>query len=436
MFPIIASPRRIKLQPDFSTLYIKRGVQTIKLPINESAASILSLCTGSNSINKIIDLLAEKYNEELEVVSGLVTEFINNSAQMGTICWSPNPSPEIIDIRGSKAYYTPDIIVIEITKKCPLSCKHCFQNSGPGNSLEMDRGTLEGLCEEIVSLGVDVLQLTGGEPLIYPGVEQIIKALSCSGIILTITTNGMVGSPSALEALKTMKGTGGWIQVSIDGLEETHNYMRENKQSYSKAISFIKSLVAIGLDVNVATCVTEESIGELKLLSQLVKDLGVRIHRIGCVSERGRAIEKGIKATSDFRQRVHEDVEWLKTNLNSQGFAITGFEDNLVLENKHKKINCGAGYRVLKLSPEGNIHPCPLMDNPIGSIRKISLTEFIKTNGLKFASVKAPSAEICGNCEKLVFCHDCMAEALLHRNSTECQWSAKQGIDVLLLHTT
>lgn len=193
--------------------------------------------------------------------------------------------------------------------------------------------------------------------------------------------------------------------------------------------------MSIGLDVNVATCVTEESIGELKLLSQQVKDLGARIHRIGCVSERGRALENCIKATSDFRQRVQEDVEWLKTNLNSQSFTVTGFEDNLVLENKHKMTNCGAGYRVLKLSPDGNIHPCPLMNNPIGSIKKISLTDFIKTHGLKFAGVKPPSADICGNCEKLVYCHDCMAEALLHRNNNECQWSARQGIDAMFLHT-
>ena len=108
----------------------------------------------------------------------------------------------------------------------------------------MDQGTLEGLCEEIVSLGVDILQLTGGEPLIYPGVERIIKTLSCSGINLAITTNGMVSSPSIVEALQTMKGTGGWIQVSLDGLEETHNYMRANKQSFSKAISFINRTYA------------------------------------------------------------------------------------------------------------------------------------------------------------------------------------------------
>ncbi|MCA9939324.1 MAG: radical SAM protein, partial [Anaerolineales bacterium] len=95
-------------------------------------------------------------------------------------------------------------------------------------------------CEEMVTMGVDMVQLTGGEPLIYPGVDAIIEFFIQRDIRLSITTSGIVNSPKTNQAIARMKGTGGWVQVSLDGLEDTHNQMRGNRHGYSSAVAFIQ----------------------------------------------------------------------------------------------------------------------------------------------------------------------------------------------------
>lgn len=424
VYPILVPPKRIKLQPDYSTLYTNGGIQQI----NESAASILGLCTGMNSVQDIIDRLVLKYDEKEEKVTAFVRDFLEHSANIGTINLSEHSIESTIDIIGSEEYWTPDSVVIETTHNCPLSCRHCFLDAGHGANI--DRTKLENLCKEAIDIGVNMVQLTGGEPLIYPGIEEIIQISIQGNTRLGITTSGFVSSPRIYEALGSMKGKG-WVQISLDGLEDTHNNMRNHPHSYSKAVDFISKLVSMGIDVHIATCVTDISVDELQMLCQKVKDLGARVHRIGVVTERGRAKVNKIGSPASLRQRVAKDVMKLKMLYESQSFRIAGFEDKDLV--KHPGIkNCGAGYRVLKISPDGKIHPCPMMDLPIGTTRHNSLSEFSQKMGGRFAKIQSPSKEFCEACPNLSFCDGCVSEALLYRNTVEkCSWSESQNIDAV-----
>ena len=175
MYPMLSPPRRLKLQPDISTLYTSGGMQIATHFINESAASIVCLCDGQNSVQDIVRQLIVKYSETEEKVSEFVREFLDQSTHLGTISWSTRSVPVNLTVLGSTKYWTPDAVVIELTYNCPLACKHCYLNAGHG--ISFDRKALHRLCEEAVTLGVDMVQLTGGEPLLYP---EIWTSVHCS----------------------------------------------------------------------------------------------------------------------------------------------------------------------------------------------------------------------------------------------------------------
>ena len=63
---------------------------------------------------------------------------------------------------------------IEITNKCNLLCKHCFNSSGSIKNEEIALKTLEDIIDKIIDKGVDVITITGGEVQLYSKLNSLI----------------------------------------------------------------------------------------------------------------------------------------------------------------------------------------------------------------------------------------------------------------------
>ena len=63
---------------------------------------------------------------------------------------------------------------IEITNKCNLLCKHCFNSSGSVKNKEIALKTLEDIIDKIIDKGVDVITITGGEVQLYSKLNSLI----------------------------------------------------------------------------------------------------------------------------------------------------------------------------------------------------------------------------------------------------------------------
>jgi hypothetical protein len=89
-------------------------------PINKSAFQILSLCDGQHTFEK----LSQKYNSDIKEI---VNEFITNANRVGTIELSSVKKASNLKILGTKDFWIPIVVVIELTYKCPLFCQHCYR---------------------------------------------------------------------------------------------------------------------------------------------------------------------------------------------------------------------------------------------------------------------------------------------------------------------
>ncbi len=111
--------------------------------------------------------------------------------------------------------------IVEITSRCDLSCPVCLVDAGDANDMSVDtfRRVLDGL---IAAEGqVDVLNLSGGEPLTHPRVREIVaEALSRPEIVrVSISTNGLrlLGEPDLLDWLKAGNVV---ISLQFDGFSD------------------------------------------------------------------------------------------------------------------------------------------------------------------------------------------------------------------------
>ena len=116
---------------------------------------------------------------------------------------------------------------ISVLDRCNLRCTYCM----PEESLHargvflrpqylLSDGEIELLVRTFVSLGVQKLRLTGGEPLLRPGFVELVDRLArIHGLTdLALTTNAVL-IPRHAEALK--KAGLGRITVSLDSLDES-----------------------------------------------------------------------------------------------------------------------------------------------------------------------------------------------------------------------
>ena len=122
---------------------------------------------------------------------------------------------------------------LELTSKCNLSCKHCYNLSGidsPKDKMGIPEWVdfAKGL---VANGGIFQATITGGEPLILgEGLFDILDILSDDGTVFNLISNGFLFSKKIGKRLE--KYNFFWIQISIDSSEESiHDEFRGAKGS-------------------------------------------------------------------------------------------------------------------------------------------------------------------------------------------------------------
>ena len=108
--------------------------------------------------------------------------------------------------------------------------------------LEID--LLEGVVADAAAIGYRVMSVSGGEPLLYPGLAQLLRAAHTSGLVTTVTTNGMLLDQRQLDVLQADCDL---VAISLDGIPESHNFMRNSTRAFDDMCARLPALRASGI---------------------------------------------------------------------------------------------------------------------------------------------------------------------------------------------
>ena len=154
-------------------------------------------------------------------------------------------NPQIIDNFGRKHTY----LRISLTDRCNLRCFYCMPEEGVELTDKQHIMTLEeivGISERFVSLGVDTIRLTGGEPLIRKNVETLIRELARLGVTLKLTTNGIVLD----KFFDVLKEAGlRKINISLDTLEKSKSVFITKRDYFYRILDNIQKAIEHGFDI-------------------------------------------------------------------------------------------------------------------------------------------------------------------------------------------
>ena len=185
-----------------------------------------------------------------------------------------------------------------VTGRCNLKCKHCFQ--GTPNKSIYDLST-----EEVLNV-IDILgenfitrvNLTGGEPLVRPDIEDILAAFKRNHIKLcTVSSNGVLLDEKMISLFKKYDMHPSF-QISFDGVG-CHDWLRGVPGTEEKVIRAIKLCVENDIKVVMATCLHKDNIHSLEDTVKLAESLGcVRIKINPVTAFNNYSNENGVRLLS------------------------------------------------------------------------------------------------------------------------------------------
>jgi radical SAM enzyme (rSAM/lipoprotein system) len=311
----------------------------------------------------------------------------------------------------------------ECTLRCNLSCRHCGSDCKRDSTVsDMPVGDFLHVIDEIipiVSPAKTLIVFSGGEPLLRKDLEEAGLALYNRGFAWGMVTNGLLLDEKRLKSLINAGLRS--ITVSLDGFEDSHNWLRMNASSFKKAYHAISLLTKTSnLRFDVVTCVHEKNIHELNSFKEFLVQTGLKEWRIFTIFPIGRAgtdadlqlSPQNFKALFDFIALTRKTSD-IKLNYGCEGFL--GAYEGEVRDNF---FFCRAGINVASILADGSISACPNMrGNFIQG--NIYTDKFVEIWNNKFKLHRDRSWTKTGMCAECNFFSYCQGNGLhLHNEET------------------
>ena len=299
----------------------------------------------------------------------------------------------------------------ECTLRCNLNCIHCGSDCTKDSSItDMPVDDFLKALDQLNGLinpNKTMIVLTGGETLVRKDVETIGSLLYKRGFPWGIVTNGMLLNKQRLISL-TNAGMRA-VTISLDGLKESHNWLRGSGKSFDRALAAIKLLPQTkNLKYDVVTCVNRKNFNELAQIRDLLIGIKIKHWRIFTITPIGRAEENAdlqlepqeFKELFDFIKKTRQDNN-IKLN-----YGCEGFLGNYEGEVRDNFFFCHAGINIASVLADGSISACPnLRDNFIqGNIYKDNFAEVWQNRYEKFRDRSWTKTGICSDCEFYKHC--------------------------------
>lgn len=278
--------------------------------------------------------------------------------------------------------FYPDTAVWELTNACNANCIHCGSKSGLPRPGELTEEQALQLCDDLHELGCKRITLMGGELFLSSYWEKVAKRLVDYGMRVAPLTNGILVNKENRAKLKACGVSN--ISFSLDGLAETHDYIRGIPGIFDQAVEHIREARADGFLIGINTTVTALNLKEIPKLHDFLVQEQIPLWQIQIVEDMGNVNDNQelqldvaqyyelAKCMAELRQRnqIHimtcHNIGW-----------FTSFEPMLRAE---PFTGCIAGRYAVGIESNGNVRGClSIMGDPEanveGNIKERSLVE-------------------------------------------------------------
>ncbi|MFC2131826.1 radical SAM/SPASM domain-containing protein [Bacteroidota bacterium] len=402
---------------------------------------VATLCNGTNTITDIGNQILQDFDHSIDYIDDLVRLTVHSMDKNQVLFWQKSKTHDSRDFgfmgqheiptNGNRYLSTPTNVIWEITSACNLRCSQCYASSNKALTNELNTEEAKRLIDIFHDWKVFTLTLSGGEPLMRPDIFELLDHISKKNFNTQILSNGTLITDDIICRLKDTSVDR--VQVSIDGLEKTHDSLRGMNGAFKSTVRALSPLIDAGFEVCVSITANKKNINEILDLVNYVGSIGVEIFKVGVFMPYGRGEDnKALSLTPQDMKRLSNIINTRRKELEESVIQINnkdfypwltkkrfGNDSNSIRINEDKKVACAVGNTTMYILPDGKATPCNYLRHLIiGDLTQIDPWEIWNNSELlqRFRNIKQSHLNgQCNNCEFLGNgCDDagCRARAL------------------------
>ena len=354
------------------------------------------------------------------------------------------------------AGYTAYSVSWNLTQRCNLECAHCYMSAFAGADTRGELTTAEcrRVMDEIAEINPSVfLILTGGEPLLRRDIWDVAAYAAEKKFTTVFGTNGVLLREREARLMREHRVLG--ASISLDSTDpKKHDAFRHLPNAWEGAVRATRVLTDEGLDFSLHMSVTDWNVGEVPAMIDLARDLGAKVLNFFFLVRTGRgrdltdidtaAYERILSYLARVQGVGSGPPSWVQRMLGratapdptdkfeDPWSTPVGHADGLLIRAKcaphFRRIvwemnpaspllknyahgSCPAGKYYCRITPTGDVTPCPYMPVSVGNLRGAAFDELWRT-APAFDALREPTlGGRCGACEFSKVCGGCRCRA-------------------------
>jgi MoaA/NifB/PqqE/SkfB family radical SAM enzyme len=241
----------------------------------------------------------------------------------------------------------PIVAHIVPIRRCNLSCTYCNEYddfSQPVPTVVMLRRV-----DRLVELGTTVITISGGEPLLHPELDLIIRHIRSRGSIATLITNGYLLTPDRIKLLN--RAGLDHLQISIDNATPDE-VSKKSLKVLDKKLQWLAEFAEFQVNINSVIGTSVQHPEDAARVARRAAELGL-VTTVGIVHDGGGQL----RPLSEQEQHVYQQIVSIVTKSFSTFAYYNQFQKNLV-HGLSNDWHCRAGSRYLYICENGLVHYC------------------------------------------------------------------------------
>ncbi|HEY7353293.1 MAG TPA: radical SAM protein [Terriglobales bacterium] len=310
---------------------------------------------------------------------------------------------------------------LEVTRRCPLECQHCYNNLEMGDlaarNRELSKEEYFAVLDELSQMGVIWLLFTGGEIFARKDFLEIYSYANRKGFLITLFTNGILINEKIADFLREFPPFA--VEITLYGrTRETYEKLTKLPGSYDRCMRGIRLLVERGLPLKlktVATSINRHEVFSMKAFAE--QELGVEFRFDSLINPRidCSAAPLAVRLTPEEVVALEMRLPAIATEHRQ---AVAREQASPTPPSK-TLYSCGGGVRAFAVDPYGYMSICVLSHRATYDIRTGSVRQGWEEFLLKVRQRESRQLSKCTNCRIRSVCSMCPANGELENGDPE-----------------
>jgi radical SAM protein with 4Fe4S-binding SPASM domain len=314
-------------------------------------------------------------------------------------------------------------VSIEVTRRCPLECHHCYNNLPMGDqdarSREMSTEEHFRVLDELVEMGCFWLLYTGGEIFARKDFLEIYTYAKKKGFLITLFTNGTLITEKIADYLVEWPPFA--IEITLYGrTKETYEALTAVPGSYDRCLRGVRLLRDRELPLKLKTVATSINKHEVSAMRRFAEEeIGVEFKMDGQINPRIDCSQSPLAVRLTPEEVVALDLSAPSGVSEYRRLAKRDLENPPNLAQNDTVYFCGGGMNALSINAYGEMGICLISQQETFSVRDLGIKPVWEDSLLRLRSRKRTRITKCVECRIQSLCGMCPANGELENGDRE-----------------